>query len=199
MRRSFIVTGAVVVAAVLLGAGAYAAWSTFAPAIAPPPATSSIGGPFTLIDENGRTVTDRDLRGKPTAMFFGFTYCPEVCPTTLLNLTSWLRTLGPAADRLNVVFVTIDPARDTPKQLKAYLSAFDPRIRGLTGSPQAIAKIAKEYAIYYQKVPLAGGGYTMDHSSAIYLMDANGRFVEPIGYGEPPDAVLASLRRLLHS
>lgn len=157
----------------------------------------SLGGPFVLTDQFGRRVTDRDLRGKPTLMFFGFTYCPEVCPTTLAAMTSWLKTLGPDADKLNVVYVTIDPERDTPKQLRLYLSSFDPRIRGLTGTPAEIAKIAGEYRVYYQKIPLQGGGYTMDHSSAIYLMDARAAFTGVITYQEPPAQALAQLRALV--
>ncbi|MDR3508678.1 MAG: SCO family protein [Caulobacteraceae bacterium] len=158
----------------------------------------SVGGPFSLADQDGRPVTEQTLKGKPTAIVFGFTYCPEICPTTLTNMTAWLKALGPDADRLNMVFVSVDPERDTPAQLKSYLSAFDPRIRGLTGSPEAVARIAGEYQVYYRKVPIAGGGYTMDHSSAIYLMDAKGRFVAPIAFGTPFDSALASLRRLIH-
>jgi protein SCO1 len=191
-RRAAVLLG-IALAAVLFGAGVYALWPTFAPAPA-----AAIGGPFSLTDQDGRAVTERDLLGRPTAIFFGFTFCPEVCPTTLANLSAWLKALGPDGDRLNVVFVTIDPARDTPARLKAYLSAFDPRIRGLTGSDQAIAKVADEYRVYYRKVPLDGGGYTMDHSSAIYLMDASGRFTGPIAYGAPAGQGLASLRRLLN-
>jgi protein SCO1/2 len=198
MRR-YVVLGLAIAVAIAVGAVAYTVWSLrFQPPVVST-GTASIGGPFSLTDQNGHTVTDRDLLGKPAVVFFGFTYCPEVCPTTLTNLTAWLKTLGPDADKLNVVFITVDPARDTPKQLKAYLSAFDPRIRGLTGSEPAIAKVARAYRVYYQKVPLAGGGYTVDHSSMIYLMDAAGRFVEPIGYGETSDRALASLRRLIQS
>jgi protein SCO1/2 len=192
MRRAAGLAVAAVIV-VLIGVIAYGAW----PLLSPEPART-LGGPFSLTDQDGRTVSARDLRGKPSAIFFGFTFCPEICPTTLTNLTGWMRALGPDADRLNVVFITVDPDRDTPTKLKAYLSAFDPRIRGLTGPDQAIAKVAAEYRVYYRKVPLDGGGYTMDHSSAIYLMDAKGRFVEPIGYGEPADRALASLRRLIH-
>jgi len=161
------------------------------------PAAASIGGPFRLIDQEGRTVTDRDLLGKPTAIFFGFTYCPEICPTTLANMTRWMAALGPDADRLNVVFVSVDPERDTPAQLKLFLSSFDPRIRGLTGAPDAIAATAKAYRVFYQRVPLAGGGYTMDHTTAVYLFDRRGRFVEPIGYGGPPEQGLRQLKALL--
>jgi protein SCO1/2 len=157
----------------------------------------AIGGPFQLIDQDGKPVTDKDLLGRPTAMFFGFTYCPEVCPTTLAAMTQWLEQLGPKADRLNVVFVSVDPERDKPAVLKEYLSNFDHRIRGFTGPEAEIAKTAKAYRVYYQKVPIAGGGYTMDHSSAILLFDAKGRFVEPIGYGGPPERGLAALRRLV--
>lgn len=159
--------------------------------------TVQIGGPFQLVDMNGQPVTEKTLLGKPTAIFFGFTYCPEVCPTTMAEMTAWLKALGPDADRLNVVFVSVDPERDTPEQLKLYLSNFDRRIQGFTGTPENIARTAKAYRVYYQKVATDGGGYTLDHSSAIYLFDARGRFVEPIGYGGPPQRGLAQLKALL--
>jgi protein SCO1/2 len=159
--------------------------------------TAQIGGPFQLVDQNGRPVSDRDLLGKPTVIFFGFTYCPDVCPTTLADMTLWLKALGPDADKLNMVYVTIDPERDTPARLKSYLTAFDPRIRGLTGAPQAIAQAAHGYSVYYQKVALQGGEYTMDHSTLIYLMDAKGHMAELVQYGTPNDQVVASLRKLL--
>jgi protein SCO1/2 len=160
-------------------------------------AAAHIGGPFDLLDQAGRRVTDRDLRGRPSLIAFGFTTCPDVCPTTLTQMTHWLQALGPAGDRLNVVYVTVDPERDTPAQLRAYLSAFDPRIRGLTGSAPAIAQIAREYGVFYQKVPLAGGGYAVDHSLVLYLMDANGRFVRPLGFDQPDAVALPALRRLI--
>ena len=164
-----------------------------------PSAQNSIqmGGPFQLVDQNGRPDSDRDLLGKPTVMFFGFTYCPDVCPTTLADMTVWLKALGPDADKLNVVYVTIDPERDTPARLKSYLTAFDPRIRGLTGTPKAVAQAAHDYNVYYQKVALQGGEYTMDHSTLIYLMDASGHTAELVQYGTPNDQVVASLKRLL--
>lgn len=158
-----------------------------------------IGGPFSLIDMNGKPVTEKSLLGKPTAIFFGFTYCPEVCPTTLTDMTAWLNMLGPDADKLNVVFVSVDPERDKPEQLRLYLSNFDPHIRGLTGTPDAVAKAAKAYRIYYQKVPQEGGGYTIDHSSSVYLFDAQGQFVAPIPYQSPPDRAVSQLRALLAS
>ena len=185
----------------LLVAAAFAVAAWFYLAVPGGPAaltpSSAIGGPFTLTDQSGRTVSNRDLRGKPTLMFFGFTYCPEICPTTLTALTAWMKTLGPDADRLNVVYVTVDPERDTTQQLALYLSAFDPRIRGLTGTPAQIAKVAAEYRVFYQKVPLPGGGYTMDHSSMIYMMDRDARFAGIIAYQEPPAQALTKIRSLL--
>lgn len=179
-------------------------WFTLgaAPAVSHPmptrgPLIAALGGPFRLIDENSQPFSERNLTGRPSAIFFGFTYCPEVCPTTLTRLSHWLKLLGPDAGRLNVVFVTVDPERDTPKQLKDYLSGFDPRIHGLTGSPREIARMAAEYKVFYRRVPLPGGTYTMEHSAAIYLMDASGRFVEPIVYYEPDAVALSSLRRLV--
>lgn len=160
---------------------------------------TEIGGPFRLIDQDGRAVTERDLLGRPTAMFFGFTYCPDVCPTTLGELTRSLAQLGPDADRLHIVFVSVDPERDTPEQLKSYLSSFDRRIRGLTGTPKAVAAMTEAYKVYATRTPLEGGGYTIDHSSMVYLFDAKGRFVEPIGYGEPPPRMTDALRRLARS
>ena len=144
-----------------------------------------------------RTVTEKDFLGRPSAFFFGFTYCPEVCPTTLASLTRWLKALGPDANRLNVVYVTIDPERDTPKQMVLYLSAFDPRITGLSGTPAHIAQIAKEYRVYYKKVPLEGGSYTMDHTAAIYLMDSKGTLQGGISYQEPDGKAVAQLRQLI--
>lgn len=153
----------------------------------------TLGGPFNLVDTGGRPVTEKSLLGKPTAIFFGFTYCPEVCPTTLTELTAALKEMGPLADRLNVVFVSVDPERDTPEQMALYLSNFDPRIQGFTGTPEAIAQTAKAYRIYYKQVPVEGGTYTVDHSSAVYLFDAKGRFIEPIAYGSPHDRVMDQL------
>ena len=157
----------------------------------------AIGGPFQLVDQNGRVVSERDLLGKPSLVFFGFTYCPEVCPTTLTHMTRWLKELGSDGDKLNAFYVTVDPQRDTSKQLKQYLSAFDPRIRGLTGSPGQVASIAKGYRVYYKRVPLANGDYVMDHSTMVYMMDARGKFVGPIGYGEPDVQVMPLLRDLV--
>ena len=140
--------------------------------------------------------TDRDLLGRPAALFFGFTTCPEVCPTTLARWSASLRALGPDADRVWLVFVSVDPERDTPALLKTYLSDFDPRIIGLTGSPAAVAKMLAAYNVYARKVPLPGGGYTMDHTAAAYLLDRDGGFQGLSGYQEPPEVQTAKLKAL---
>jgi protein SCO1 len=157
---------------------------------------ASIGGPFTLVDDSGKPVSDKTLAGKPYAIYFGYTYCPEVCPTTLFDLTRWIKKLGPDADKLNYVFVTVDPERDTPKLMHAYLASFDKRIHGFTGTPAQIAKIAGEYRVYYKKIPTSDGSYVMDHSTMIYLMDADQRFDTIIGYQENDASAVAKLKNL---
>ena len=144
-------------------------------------------------------MTERDYLGKPTLVFFGFTFCPDVCPTALFELSNLLKGLGPDADRLNVLFVTVDPDRDTPPQLALYLSSFDPRITGLTGTSENIAAVIKGYRVYAQKVPQEGGGYTMDHSAMIYMMNGKGQFVDVMTYQEPDARASAKLQRLMAS
>jgi protein SCO1 len=158
---------------------------------------ASIGGPFTLVDDTGATVTDRTLAGKPYAIYFGYTYCPEVCPTTLFDLTRWIKELGPDANKLNYVFVTVDPERDTPKLMHQYVASFDKRIRGFTGTPAQIAQIATEYRVYYKKIPTNDGSYLMDHSALIYLMTADEKFDTVIPYQEKDDVALAKLKALV--
>jgi protein SCO1/2 len=157
---------------------------------------ADIGGPFSLVDDRGVRVTEADLAGKPYAMFFGFTFCPEVCPTTLSELALAIRELGPDADKLNYVFVTVDPERDTEAVMHAYVSAFDERIRGFTGTPEEIAAIAEAYKASYERVELEGGDYTMNHSAGVYLMNADNEFAGMISYEERPEDALAKLRRL---
>ncbi len=161
-----------------------------------PTITTQIGGAFSLVDDTGATVTEKTLAGKPYTMYFGYTFCPDVCPTTLLDLSRWIQKLGPDADKLNYVFVTVDPERDTVQSLHDYLSSFDKRIRGYTGTAAEIAQIAKEYRVYYKKVPTEGGGYTMDHSAIIYLMGSDGKFVTVIPYQEDDASALAKLRNV---
>ncbi len=161
------------------------------------PQVAAIGGPFSLTDQNGRTVTDQDFKGSPFLVFFGFTHCPDICPTTMFEISEIFKKLGPAGERVRGLFVTVDPERDTPKALKDYLSSFDPRIVGVTGDEAAIAAVAKAYRAYYKRVPLAEGGYTMDHTAIIYLMGKDGRFVTPFSLKRTTDAAAAELRKYL--
>jgi protein SCO1/2 len=156
-----------------------------------------IGGPFTLVDHNGQTVTAAALKGHPSLMFFGFTFCPDVCPTTLFEATNWLKALGPDADKLRFYFVTVDPERDTPQVMAEYLQAFDPRITGLTGSPHAVKQALDAFRVYSRKVPSNDGQYTMDHTAAIYLLDSTARFAGTITYQEPEEEVLPKIRKLI--
>jgi protein SCO1/2 len=161
-------------------------------------AAATIGGPFQLTDQHGTTVTDASLKGHPSAMFFGYTFCPDVCPTTLSDLTLLLQKLGPAADPLQVYFVTVDPERDTKEQLATYLQAFNPRFLGLTGPREAIDQMLKEYRVYAKKVPdKDGSSYTMDHTAAVYLLDKDGKLSGTLDYHEAEDTALAKLKRLI--
>ena len=159
--------------------------------------TAAIGGPFRLIDQNGEPFSDTDLRGKSFLVFFGFTHCPDVCPTTLFDISEIMRNLGKDADRTAAVFITVDPERDTPEALKEYLSSFDPLVRGLSGDLANIAAVAKAYRVYYRKVPLEGGDYTMDHTAIVYLMDKEGQFVSPFNMRRTADVAAAELRKHL--
>jgi len=157
----------------------------------------AIGGPFSLTDQTGRAVTEADLVGHPSVLFFGYTFCPDVCPTTLYEASGWLNDLGADGDKLKFYFITVDPARDTREQMAAYLGAFDPRITGLTGDRPAIDKMLKEYRVYSRKVPLDDGTYAMDHTASLYLLDQKGEFVSAISYGETKNTVMAKLERLI--
>jgi protein SCO1 len=160
-------------------------------------AAAGIGGPFTLVDQHGATVTEAALKGHPSAIFFGYTYCPDVCPTTLSDMSDWLQKLGADGDRLKVYFVTVDPERDTREQLAAYLQAFDARITGLTGPRAAVDQMLKEYRVYSRKVPIDGGGYSMDHTASVYLLDKDAGFAGTVDYKDDPDKALAKLKRLV--
>lgn len=140
-------------------------------------APGGVGGPFALTDTNGKTVTDADFRGQPMLVFFGYTHCPDVCPTTLSSISQMLAALGPDK-KAKALFITLDPERDTPAVLKDYLSSFDPRIVGLTGNRADIDKVEREYRVFAKKVPGQGGDYSMDHTAVVYLMDRDGNFVQ---------------------
>jgi protein SCO1/2 len=160
-------------------------------------APAAIGGPFQLTDQAGQTVTDNDLLGRPSLIFFGFTHCPDVCPTSLFEMSEVLRAMGKDADRVNVYFISVDPERDTSAVMKDYLSSFDPHLKGLTGNPEGIAKVLSEYRVYARKVPLKDGDYTMDHTALIYLMDRDGHFVSPFNLKRTPEAAAEDLKRYL--
>jgi protein SCO1/2 len=158
-------------------------------------ANAAIGGPFKLTDQNGKPITDQELKGKPFLVFFGFTHCPEVCPTALFDMSEVLNRLGPDADKISALFITVDPERDTPAALKDYLSSFDPHLIGVGGDAEALAAVAKGYRVYYKKVPLKDGDYTMDHTAIVYLMDKNGQFVAPFSLKRRPEEAAADLRK----
>ena len=148
-----------------------------------------VGGPFSLTDSSGKRVTDKDFRGRDMLVFFGFTSCPDICPASLQLMSTVLDKLGPKADRITPIFITIDPERDTAPKLDEYVKHFSPRIVGLTGTPEEIAAAAKAYRVYYNKVPnkVVPGDYTMDHTGIIYLMDANGDYVTHFTPATPVD------------
>ncbi len=163
----------------------------------PTPYAAAIGGPFQLVDQNSKPFTDQDMKGKPYLVFFGFTHCPDICPTTLFEMSQLMRKLGPDADRAGALFVTVDPGRDTPAIIKDYLASFDPHLRGLTGDQAAIDQAIKDYRVYAKKVPLQNGDYTMDHTAIVYLMDKDGQFVAPFDLQRSPDAEATELRRYM--
>ena len=166
--------------------------------VAPPAAmASAVGGPFSLVDQNGKTVTEQQLKGHPSLVFFGFTHCPDVCPTALFEMSEIMRALGPDAGKVAALFVTVDPERDTPAQMKDYLSSFDPHLTALTGTPEAVAQMLKAYRVYSRKVPTENGDYTMDHTALVYLMDKQGSFVSPFNIKRRPEDAAADLRRYL--
>jgi protein SCO1 len=165
----------------------------------PVPATlqSAVGGSFRLTDHDGKPITDLDLKGKPFLVFFGFTHCPDICPTTLFEVSEVIRALGSEGEGVRALFVTVDPERDTPAKLKDYLSSFDSRVIGVTGDEASIKAMERTYRVYSKKVPLDGGGYNMDHTAIVYLMDKEGRFVAPFSLKRKPAEAAAELRRYL--
>ena len=170
-----------------------AAWLTFSGPGAPPP--SSIGAPFRLMGSDGKSVSDADLKGDVVVMFFGYTHCPDVCPTTLFEVSELFRKLGEGA-KVRGVFVSVDPERDTPEILKDYLGSFDKRIIGLSGDRAALEPMLKAYRVYARKNPAANGEYSMDHSAIVYLMDKQMRFIGPLNIGDD-DVALKEIKKWL--
>jgi protein SCO1/2 len=163
--------------------------------------TALIGGPFKLVDQTGKTVTDQDFRGRYMLVFFGFTHCPDICPAELQVMAQSLEELGPKADKVVPVFITLDPERDTPEVMGAYVKNFGPRFVGLTGSPEAIAEAAKAYRVAFSKFVPEGQddnqNYSIDHSAIAYLMGPDGKYVAHFAYGTPADKMTETLRRYL--
>ena len=154
------------------------------------------GAPFTLVDQNGAEITEAAFRDHPTVLFFGFTNCPEICPTTLFELDGWLKQIGDEGKDINAYFISIDPERDTPDVLKNYVGGVSQRIVGITGEPAKVAAMAKAYGIYFKKVELDTGGYTMDHTASVLLLDGRRGFAGAVAYGETKEAAILKLKRL---
>lgn len=161
--------------------------------------TADIGGPFEAVRTDGTPITQADMKGKPHMVFFGFTHCPDVCPTTLYETSQWLSTLGEDGDRVSAYFVTVDPQRDTAETLGEYLTAFDPRITGITGSNEQIAKLIGEWRVFARKGPVEDGEYNVDHTATTYLMNADGSFFGTIAYGENSETAVRKLKRLMEA
>lgn len=160
-----------------------------------------IGGPFSLVNHNGQPVTDKDFRGKLMLVFFGFTHCPDICPTELQTVAAALEQLGPDAQKIAPIFVTVDPERDTVDKMSPYVKAFDERIIGLTGTPEDVAQAAKAYRVYFRKAKPSEGAaesdYTMDHSAFTYLMDGNGEYLTHFNFGVTPEKMAETIREKL--
>ncbi|CDX13162.1 Electron transport protein SCO1/SenC [Mesorhizobium sp. ORS 3324] len=154
------------------------------------------GAPFALTDEKGAPITEAAFRGHPSLVFFGYTNCPDVCPTTLFEMAGWLKTLGDGGKDLHGYFVTVDPERDTPEVMKTYVSSLSDRITGITGDPDKVHAMAKAYGIYWRKVDAGNGNYSMDHTASVLLLNAKGEFAGTIAYGESADTAIAKLKRL---
>ena len=182
-RRALLPFGVLALGSVALGAALY---MTFDLPGAGQSGPGAVGGPFNLAGTDDRKYTDRDLLGRPFLVFFGFTHCPDVCPTTLFEISEVLRRMGPDS-KMAAFYISVDPERDTPGVLKDYLASFDPRIIGLSGSPEQIAAAMKAYRVYARKVPLEGGDYTMDHTALVYLMDKRGNFARAFNLQQPPE------------
>jgi protein SCO1 len=161
------------------------------------PAGSAVGGPFTLTGDDGRPITNETFKDKPYLVFFGYTHCPDVCPTTLFEMSQVMAALGKDADRTAGLFITVDPERDTAPVMKDYLSNFDSHLLGATGDLKAIEKVEKEFRVYAKKVPTKDGDYSMDHSAVIYLFDKQGRFVAPFNLKRKPAESAAALRKYM--
>ncbi|SCB24715.1 SCO family protein [Rhizobium multihospitium] len=187
---------AVLIVAGLLG------WFSFGGGKSPEVAASGpYGVPFTLVSQSGQPISDQAFRGKPSAVFFGYTHCPDVCPTTLFELNAWLEKVDPDGSKLNAYFVTVDPERDTPAIMDQYVSNVSKRITGISGDPAKVMEMVKGFRVYAKKVPVddkqPNGDYTMDHTASVFLLDSQGRFAGTIAYEEDPDVAMKKLENLV--
>lgn len=164
-------------------------------------AEAPFGVPFQLVAQNGQPITEKAFQDKPTALFFGFTHCPEVCPTTLFELNGWMHKVDPDGTKLNGFFVSVDPERDTPELLGQYVANVTDRVKGISGPPEKVIEMIKGFKVYAKKVPVdeknPGGDYTMDHSASVFLLDNGGRFAGTIAYGENPEIATKKLENLI--
>lgn len=187
------------IAVALAGVGALGTfgWVSWQQSAAAERYASAFGGPFTSTDTRGKPFSSKQLNGKPYAIFFGFTRCPDVCPTTLSRMAALRQQLGADGDRFNIVFVTVDPARDTPAEMATYLTLFGTPIIGVSGTTEQTAQAVKAWHVFYEKVPTGPGNYTIDHTATVFLMDRNGGFVSSIAHDEGKASALAKLKRLI--
>ena len=200
MPRRALLLFAALVLALAAGIGSYA-WMSQRLERQQGSGVALVGGPFTMTDQNGRRVTEKDFLGKHMLVFFGYTYCPDICPTELQVMMAALDQLGEQAEKVQPVFVSIDPARDTPEVMKAYVENFGPRLIGLTGSAEEVAALAKAYRAYYAKSgdTSSPDAYLMDHSSIIYLMGPDGRFRKHFTYTTDAQRLAGELREQLEA
>lgn len=194
--------GALLAAMLAIASGERASAHQPRPGALPPPAAAEVGGPFELVDHKGRTVTDRDFRGRLVLVFFGFTHCPDACPLALQNMALALEALGAQADKVRVLFITVDRRRDTPEVLADYVANFHPNVIGLTGSQAQLAAVARAFHVRYREREAPGddasaSSYLVDHSAYIYVLGRNGRFRHAFHHAASADAIAAKLRALL--
>jgi protein SCO1/2 len=183
--------------AVLVGGLGFETWRLYSGAADGSLAGIAIGGDFTLVDQNGKTRTPADFRGKLMLVYFGYTYCPDVCPTELQTISDALDLLGEKADDVQPLFITVDPERDTPEQLKMYARSFHPSLLPLTGTPQQVDKAARAYKVYYRKAEQTDGEYLMDHSSFVFLMGRDGKYVMHFLPSTTPQQIAAAIEKAL--
>ena len=194
-RKAVIGAGAALAVLVLAGAGVLGYRALNGSNVVA--SVAEIGAPFELIDDDGNPITEKAFLGHPNLLYFGFTRCPEVCPTTLYEMAGWLNTLGDEGKDIRAFFVSVDPERDTPEIMKGYAEAFTDRVTGITGDPAKVEALLKAWRVYHAKVPTEDGDYTMDHTASVFLVDPQGHFQGTISYGEQADVALQKIRNLL--